>query len=72
MHGRHQMLEQARRIILIKLGHVLRLDNLLFLLLVGLLVHLEEACILRQLLSLEIELQVDVCAVVLADQVIQV
>lgn len=34
--------------------------------------NLEEACVLRQQFALEVELQIDICAIVFPDQIVQV
>ena len=65
------MLEKTGWIILVKLWHVLRLHDLLLSFL-RLLVDLKETRVLRQKLTFEVKLQVNIRAIIFSDKILQI
>lgn len=72
MHRSQQVLIKTCRVVLVKLRHLLGLDNLLLLFLLVLLENFVEARICWHQLALEVELKLNIGTVVFLDQLMQV
>lgn len=66
------MLKKTSTVVFIKLGHVLRLDKLFFAVFHGLLLDLVETSIGGQKFPFEVELNVDITAIVFSYEIAQV